>query len=881
MTRAQQQDLLVRSRNAFRVRDYDSARQLLEPLLESAPHSVTANTLMGIVAGRTGKPAEAIQRFKIAISKDKKNAEAYNNLAVTLRQMGRYDDAYTAVRTAKQLAPDRADVHYNEGNILKEMGRIEAAQAAYRRALDVNPRFVMAYNNLGTLHLASGEVSQAVDMFSQGLAIDDNHPTLRYNLALAHEEQGRLDDAREEYERSLKSRPGWTDALNNLGIIYQKQERFDEAARTFKQVVKLDKESAVARNNLATTYVMQGKHREALAFYREAIELDPSYRRAAANLGQLLENAPVDDDSTEELLQLGKLDTGNTELQLRIAAFCIRRRDLETARKTLLQVLTNEPEEIEAIRMLGEVYHRSGADEQAQQCYAKIRELDPTYGKHVLDRTLVFLEREEFEAALAEIDRYLSSHPGTLDALMLKVDALVDMGRNEEALQILNELKELYPGDGRVLAALARAHQQGGDRERAVEAASELINLQGSRATHEDIAALNESLELYEQAVEAFAPEHDEAWTENLRKLGELSRPEAEEEPSEPEPDEMNGVDEDSIPILTFGGEELLEPEEWELQVTGVDEPEEEASFGIDIPDPMAESLTNLPEESQRRSGDGAPPSNLDSHGFATEPAPPEAWSPPAQAPQSLAPPPPVSQPTTPPPQRPTQPTQPPPPPPRQSPVTPMPVPPPVEMTVPEEELVEEPVPEDDEAADDEVADEVSDEEPQDELDEALTEEPEDEEPEDEPDDEPDSLLGGAEPEPPPPEPAALPQAPEPLRTAPEDNRARLLDYLDGLANSLPNEKRQEYLQSDARLRLEYLRARMAGRPGLKHDLERYRGPDSKRPAVSITPKRVADTMGYIAKMSGYHPDAAIGTALRTRVAHMLAKLKELRGKTS
>ncbi|MCK4514664.1 MAG: tetratricopeptide repeat protein, partial [Spirochaetaceae bacterium] len=75
------QELLIRARNAFRLQDYETARKLVRQMLEEHPDSVTATILMGIIAGRTDKPGEAIKLFKRALELDPKSAEAYNNLA--------------------------------------------------------------------------------------------------------------------------------------------------------------------------------------------------------------------------------------------------------------------------------------------------------------------------------------------------------------------------------------------------------------------------------------------------------------------------------------------------------------------------------------------------------------------------------------------------------------------------------------------------------------------------------------------------------------------------------------------------------------------------------------------------------------------------------
>ena len=110
-----------------------------------------------------------------------------------------------------------------------------------------------------------------------------------------------------------------------------------------------------------------------------------------------------------------------------------------------------------------------------------------------------------------------------------------------------------------------------------------------------------------------------------------------------------------------------------------------------------------------------------------------------------------------------------------------------------------------------------------------------------------------------------------------ESSPAGLLDYLSGMVSSLPPPKRSEYMASEERLRLEYLRAKLSGRRGLHSEGERYASSASAGAGVPLTRKRLRDTLAYIGSMSTYHPDSGIGTALKHRVGIVLEHLRELR----
>jgi Flp pilus assembly protein TadD len=67
----------------------------------------------GIEAARRGLWNEARFRFEKAVSLDPDNAEALNNLAISLEQQGAFDRAREAYEKALQLKPDSVYIQQN------------------------------------------------------------------------------------------------------------------------------------------------------------------------------------------------------------------------------------------------------------------------------------------------------------------------------------------------------------------------------------------------------------------------------------------------------------------------------------------------------------------------------------------------------------------------------------------------------------------------------------------------------------------------------------------------------------------------------------------------------------------------------------------------
>ncbi len=156
-------------------------------------------------------------------------------------------------------------------------------------------------------------------------------------------------------------------------------------------------------------------------------------------------------------------------------------------------------------------------------------------------------------------------------------------------MDLFLELKAQYPHNPSVMADLARIYRLIGKKEEAIQAVDELVNVETKTPTDPD--SLNESLKLYEQTVEAFEQDHKEIWERSLSRLSELVRPSGPGEEETLLTEESPLQEEESIPILDFGGKTFSEISEEEEK-----KDEEETKENLEIYEHLPPFI-ELPEE--------------------------------------------------------------------------------------------------------------------------------------------------------------------------------------------------------------------------------------------------------------------------------------------
>jgi tetratricopeptide (TPR) repeat protein len=602
------EELLASAKESFQLGDYEAAEKTALKLVKDSPKLPEVYILLGTIYSARQKYPEAAKQFEQALKIYPDNSEAYNNLGVVYRQMGKLGQSLKAIEKSIELNPKSAEMWYNLGNVHKMDDNIPLAVDAYTKAIELDPEFTRAYNNLGTLYEKMGDYSKASEVFNRGLRSDPNHPMLRYNLGISCQAQGNLEDAKKQFEAAVRSRPGWVDGLNNLGIVLQNMGEYEESIQIFKEILSIDPKNTMINNNIASILAQQGRTKEAVGYFKKALEENGTYSKAAVNLGRLLESQQVSGDVLADMQWLVAHNPDNSDLKLQYANVLVQSKNYLEAEKQTQAVLGKMPGNVRALRMMGNICFRTDRRKKGLEYFTRILRENPNESSFRLDIARAFKDTADYEAALEEVDKFLADNPSDVNALNLYGEILLDQEKNDEALEHFKKIHEEFPDNGEIIANLARAYQQAGKKESAIEAVDGLINLQGKRATPQDISDLNASLDLYEKTVEAFESDHRDAWARSLSRLGKLAMDSSNSGRAEAGSLLVDGfaeMDEDSIPVLDFGGATVVKEEK-------PDEPDEEERLEQEIV--LLDNVTplhSLPEEGRlpaNFTGGGSPP---------------------------------------------------------------------------------------------------------------------------------------------------------------------------------------------------------------------------------------------------------------------------------
>jgi protein O-GlcNAc transferase len=253
------------------------------------------------------------------------------------------------------------------------------------------------------------------------------HPEFAYahfQLAYVYTALKKTDEARTEYERTIAVDPKMTEAFLNLGILLLDKDPQAAVAPLRKAVDMLPAESR-PRLLLGVAEERSGDAKAAVESFEGLLHLDPHDEDALRHLAGLYASANRPADAEAKFRALLELKPRDPQALFGLA------RALDSQKK---------PEAAEAFR--------SYLDAQPSDAAARARVIR------------LLMDQQQYDAALAELDRYEASQPPTLESLKLRADIFIAQKKWKESTDVLKRALVLAPNDAQLHGGLGRVYLQ-------------------------------------------------------------------------------------------------------------------------------------------------------------------------------------------------------------------------------------------------------------------------------------------------------------------------------------------------------------------------------------------------------------------------------------
>jgi eukaryotic-like serine/threonine-protein kinase len=330
-------------------------------------------------------------------------------------------------------------------------GNLDQAVEALNDSVKADPKFALGYASLGEAYRLKNQVDpnprwteQASAMLVRAVQLDDRMPSSYVSLARLHSSLAKHDLALQEFQKALSINPRDADAIRGMAGAYERMGRVQDAEENYKKAIALKPDYWDGYNSLANFYDRQSRYSDAVAQYRHVIELTPDNPAAYSNLGA--EYQSMDDPDSARLAE-------------------------EAFKKSLALAPTYA-----AYANLGNLY--MGEHRYTEAVEMTQRALKLNSGDYRVWINLLLNQRwlkDEGAAKQSRItaqsllETFLSAHPQDATAQSWLAVLQSEAELRKESLVHIDAALAISPNDPLVLANVAEAHENLGDRNRAVK----------------------------------------------------------------------------------------------------------------------------------------------------------------------------------------------------------------------------------------------------------------------------------------------------------------------------------------------------------------------------------------------------------------------------
>ncbi len=212
-----------------------------------------------------GRHAQAEKLYSQALKSVRDNPALWFNHGLTLRDLGRPDEALASFDQAQRFSPPMAEIENERGNALLELDRLEAARVAFTRALSLRPAYPGALINRGLTLVRMARPLEALADFDAALRLEPRLPMALVNRGATLEKLNRPDEALAAYRQALAFAPGDVAALYQCGSLLARRERHEEALGYLDRALAADPGMGAARLARATALLALKRADEAHA----------------------------------------------------------------------------------------------------------------------------------------------------------------------------------------------------------------------------------------------------------------------------------------------------------------------------------------------------------------------------------------------------------------------------------------------------------------------------------------------------------------------------------------------------------------------------------------------------------------------------------------
>ncbi|MEO0397806.1 MAG: sulfotransferase [Pseudomonadota bacterium] len=280
-------------------------------------------------------------------------------------------------------------------------------------------------------------------------------------------QEGRPSEAEIVARQILANNPNEPNLTRLLGVALLRQGKTEEAENVLSLCVKLTPKLAAAHEQHGAALAALGRLPESEAALRTALRLDPKLSSAYSKLSNVLALQGKSEDSQNAARRVFELNPYTAQLKDALALQNEGR--LEEARAKARDVLRNDPDNANALYILGGVAMAQEAHNDAEALLRRATEVAPDFAFAWGQLAMALNKQRKYEEAITAAQKALSLDPMNPDWPNLLGNVNLVAGDENAALEAFQRAVKIKPTHTGALIGLGHVYKTLGQQDLSIE----------------------------------------------------------------------------------------------------------------------------------------------------------------------------------------------------------------------------------------------------------------------------------------------------------------------------------------------------------------------------------------------------------------------------
>jgi len=456
---------------ALKEQDWDRATKYAQKLADQNADGSGGRVAHGRLAIAKKDWNTAIQLLTLGLSQDQglpNFSLGWAYLAEAYAGAGRMADAKQALVRSLEIDPTNGLANRAMSQLAAQEGDEAGEEKYLRAAAKVIPDDPYVKQQLAIL----AEKKDPTSGITKREKIRQENPKDIDNLirlARLYKETRNYNMAAEVYKTALKAADNDLQVARELAGFYALKEvnRPQEGETLLQELLRAQEQlskKAIAAMYLAYFYESQRQITKADTIFKTAIKFDPNPEilSRAAEFFIRTTNMQAAIDCYREILKADADDSIRRTSQSRLIAILLAVRDLDASRKEIDDFIRRYPDDGQGRVFLGTFHMQGGDINKAEEAFTLELEQHPSNATALWQRGQLYCLKGEWGAAVDDLVKAKRQQPDGFNYhhRIVLADALIEMGKGDEAIVELRSILDARGDEPNVAAALADAYMR-------------------------------------------------------------------------------------------------------------------------------------------------------------------------------------------------------------------------------------------------------------------------------------------------------------------------------------------------------------------------------------------------------------------------------------